>query len=329
MQDFSCTLPGRCEGLAATQFAKVPPCQSPLPFPPPFAVPFTRACAALPSVRTNGWPTCWTTSSMSGRRREPRRRPATLAQIDWELPDYLDRPIEPLDGEALERVHDAAMRILEEIGIDFLHPEARRILRGAGCDVDEDSPRVRMDRGFIEESIARAPAEFSITPRNPDRAITWGGRRFTFGAVASPPNVSDIEKGRRSGNRQDFADLVRLTQIFNCLHFHGGYPVEPVDVHASIRHLDAFHDLLTLSDKVCHAYSLGPERIEDAMEMVRIAAGISEEPDTIMDVYEPYLLQLGFLQRTSRGRLATRLAYEHLGIAYPEGEGGPQQKALW
>ncbi|MFQ5409678.1 MAG: Holliday junction branch migration DNA helicase RuvB [Anaerolineales bacterium] len=48
-----------------------------------------------------------------------------------------------------------------------------------------------------------------------------------------------------------------------------------------------------------------------------IAASISEEADTIMDVYEPYLLQLGFLDRTSRGRTATRRAYEHLGLEYP------------
>jgi Holliday junction DNA helicase RuvB len=47
-----------------------------------------------------------------------------------------------------------------------------------------------------------------------------------------------------------------------------------------------------------------------------IAASISEESDTIMDVYEPYLMQLGFLERTPRGRLATPLAYEHLGLPY-------------
>ena len=49
-----------------------------------------------------------------------------------------------------------------------------------------------------------------------------------------------------------------------------------------------------------------------------IGAALSEEPDTIMDVVEPYLLQLGFLDRTPRGRVATRRAYEHLGIAYEE-----------
>ncbi len=47
-----------------------------------------------------------------------------------------------------------------------------------------------------------------------------------------------------------------------------------------------------------------------------IAASISEEADTIMDVYEPYLLQLGFLDRTPRGRLATEAAYQHLGLPY-------------
>ena len=47
-----------------------------------------------------------------------------------------------------------------------------------------------------------------------------------------------------------------------------------------------------------------------------VAAAVSEEPDTIMDVVEPYLLQLGFLDRTPRGRVATARAYDHLGIAY-------------
>ena len=56
-----------------------------------------------------------------------------------------------------------------------------------------------------------------------------------------------------------------------------------------------------------------------------IAASISEEADTIMDVYEPYLLQLGFMERTSRGRTATQLAYEHLGLSYD----GAQQPSLF
>jgi len=45
-----------------------------------------------------------------------------------------------------------------------------------------------------------------------------------------------------------------------------------------------------------------------------IAASVSEEPDTIMDVVEPYLLQLGFIDRTTQGRVATARAYQHLGL---------------
>jgi len=56
-----------------------------------------------------------------------------------------------------------------------------------------------------------------------------------------------------------------------------------------------------------------------------IAASISEEADTIMDVYEPYLMQVGFLQRTPRGRVATRHAYGHLGLEAPP----HLQKGLW
>jgi Holliday junction DNA helicase RuvB len=56
-----------------------------------------------------------------------------------------------------------------------------------------------------------------------------------------------------------------------------------------------------------------------------IAASISEEADTITDVYEPYLMQLGFLERTPRGRLATRLAYEHLGLPFNKAN---QQKLI-
>jgi Holliday junction DNA helicase RuvB len=59
-----------------------------------------------------------------------------------------------------------------------------------------------------------------------------------------------------------------------------------------------------------------------------LAAAISEEPDAIEDIYEPYLLQHGFLDRTPRGRTATRRAYEHLGLPVPDAASpsSPQKK---
>ena len=65
--------------------------------------------------------------------------------------------------------------------------------------------------------------------------------------------------------------------------------------------------LLTLIEK----FDGGPVGLET------LAASINEETDTIMDVYEPYLMQLGFLSRTPRGRQVTKAAFEHLGLALP------------
>ena len=72
---------------------------------------------------------------------------------------------------------------------------------------------------------------------------------------------------------------------------------------------------------IVHKFDGGPVGLDT------IAASINEDADTIMDVYEPYLLQLGFLERTPRGRVAARRAYEHLGLPYKRGV--ESQPDLW
>ena len=210
-----------------------------------------------------------------GRGGNARRSGPAVAQQPWNPPRLPDPPIEPLKPEQVERVHDGAMRVLEEIGIEFLNEEALDLFKEAGCTVDGQN--VRMGRDFVMEMIGHAPSGFTITPRNPDRAITVGGDHLLFGNVSSAPNYSNLDDGRRVGSRAAYQDFLRLTQHFNCIHFAGGYPTEPLDLHPSIRHLDCLFDKLTICDKVVHAYSLGAERVEDVMEMTRIAAGLSHD----------------------------------------------------
>jgi Holliday junction DNA helicase RuvB len=68
-----------------------------------------------------------------------------------------------------------------------------------------------------------------------------------------------------------------------------------------------------LLEAILHKFDGGPVGIDN------LAAAIGEERDTIEDVLEPYLIQQGYLQRTSRGRIATRQAYEHFGLTPPSG----------
>ena len=211
-----------------------------------------------------------------GRSGNARRdNPAVINQMPWRIVENTDRPIEPLDEDGVQAIHNGAMQILEEIGIEFYNEESLEIFKEAGCTVNGSN--VRMGRDFVTEMVAKAPSEFTITPRNPDRAIPIGGNYMLFGNVSSPPNYWDMETGKVTGTRAQCQDLLKLTQYFNCIHFAGGYPVEPVDVHASVRHLDMLYDKLTLTDKVGHAYSLGKERVEDVMEMVRIAGGLTHD----------------------------------------------------
>ncbi|WP_371154536.1 trimethylamine methyltransferase family protein [Jannaschia sp. 2305UL9-9] len=211
-----------------------------------------------------------------GRRgHADRAGTAVIDQMPFRQPRNPDRPTEPLDADGVQAIHKGAMRILSEIGIEFLNPTAVEHMRRAGCRVD--GTNVRMDEDFVMEMMGKAPSEFTITPRNPDKRLTIGGNWMAFGNVSSPPNYWDLKTGKVSGTWDRYVEFLKLTQYFNCIHFAGGYPVEAIDIHASVRHLDCLEAKLNLTDKVVHAYSLGRERVEDVIEMTRIAGGLTHE----------------------------------------------------
>ncbi len=212
-------------------------------------------------------------------------------------------PTEVVSADELQSIHEASLQILEEIGMDFLDEEARDLLAGAGARVENGTERVRFEHEMVEETIRTAPSSFTLHARNPEHDLRIGEDYLAFGCVSSPPYASDLDGGRRVGNRTDFQNLVRLAQMLDVLHFFGGYPVEPVDLHASVRHLDAFYDLLTLADKPVHAYSLGRQRNQDCLEMVRIARGVDDatlerEPSifTVINSSSPLRLDAPMLQ---------------------------------
>ena len=215
--------------------------------------------------------------SRRGRRQKKsvdnNTQSTNFEQLEWQQLRMPYRPTEPVSDEQLELIHDASLRILEQIGIDVLLPEAREIMVKAGATAKGE--RVCFDRELIMNSIATCPSEFTLHARNPAHNIRVGKNFVSFGTVASAPNTNSLDGGRRPGNHQDYQDFLRLMQSLNILHFTSGYPVEPTDLHASVRHLHCLADCVTLTDKVFHAYSLGRDRNRDALEIARIGRGIS------------------------------------------------------
>jgi len=238
------------------------------------------------------------------------------------------RPTEVVSADELESIHDASLRVLEEIGMDFLDEGARDLLVAAGARVESGTQRVRFDRDMVLERIKTAPSSFTLHATNPDHHLQIGGDWMAFGSVASAPNVADLDHGRRIGNRADYQNLIRLCQMLNPVHFFAGYPVEPIDIHASIRHLDALWDLLTLADKPIHAYSLGRQRITDAIEMARIARGLDDatldrEPSlfTVINSSSPLRLDTpmlhGILEMSARNQVIVMTPFTLAGAMAP------------
>lgn len=193
-------------------------------------------------------------------------------QPAWEQPRNRFDPLRAVSEDELDAIHHASLRVLSETGIDFLDVTARSQLAAAGADVEGD--RVRFEPSLIEALIASAPAEFILHGREHIRDLHFGGNHIIYTSVASPPFVTGLGQGRRDGNRRDYRNLIKMGQVLNAVHTVAGYPVEPMDIHPSVRHLVATHDMLTLSDKASFVYSLGRQRNLDAIEMVRIARGI-------------------------------------------------------
>lgn len=214
----------------------------------------------------------------SGRRKSRREKPADAAIPQLPRKNLRNRfaPIEALDEEQLDLLHNASLTILEEQGIEVLGDQALDLFRRAGADVDHNG-MVKMDRGLVMETIATAPETFTLTPRNPDNQISVGADVINFGLVSGPPNVHDCINGRRAGNIEDYRRVISLGQYFNVISFFGNQALAPTDLPPNTRHLDTLFECLTLSDKVFSTMSIGAGRIHDAAEMCAIALGKSLE----------------------------------------------------
>lgn len=215
---------------------------------------------------------------MSRRSRRVRAAPAfELQQLPVKPLRNPFPPIEVLSREALEKIHDGSMRILEQIGLEIVNDRARELMVQHGATIDPATGYVCMDREMVLEKISTVPSEITLHARNPVYDSIYGGNRINFGIVASPPNSSDLDHGRRSGNFEDYCKFLKLGQMFNVVSLFSGYPVEPIDLPAHTRHLDAYLAFTTLTEKPWHCYSLGNGKVEDALAMIKISRGVDDE----------------------------------------------------
>jgi trimethylamine---corrinoid protein Co-methyltransferase len=186
-------------------------------------------------------------------------------------------PVEMLNAEQLQRIHDASMRILENIGIVFMDDTALTLWKGAGADVDFATRRVRIDRALLMSLVKSAPAQFTLRARNPARSVVIGGGNTVFATTSGVPFVSDLERGRRDGSVPVLHELCKLTQMCPPLHVMESQVCEPVDVPVFQRYLERAWAIFTLTDKPVAQAAHGRSVATDCLNMAARVFGGHDE----------------------------------------------------
>ena len=271
----------------------------------------------------------------------------TLAHI---LANEMNVNIKVTSGPAIERAGDLAailtnLRAGDILFIDEIHRLGRAVEEVLYPAMEDFSLDIVLGKGPAARSIRLKLPYFTVVGATTRLALVTSPLRARFGATYrldyyeidalleivqrgarllqidyNDDGVQNIAK-RSRGTPRVALRMLRRVRDYAQVRAEGKI-TGPVS-EAALDLLNIDHQGLDDLDRrvllcVIEKYRGGPVGLNT------IAASVSEEPDTIMDVVEPYLLQLGYLERTSQGRQATRHAYDHLGLEFQDDE--PQKR---
>jgi Holliday junction DNA helicase RuvB len=271
----------------------------------------------------------------------------TLAHV---LANEMGVNIKITSGPAIERTGDLAailtnLRAGDILFIDEIHRLGRAVEEVLYPAMEDFSLDIIIGKGPAARSIRLKLPRFSVIGATTRLALVTSPLRARFGAVyrldyydqasmerivtraaeklnieAAPAGIAEIAR-RARGTPRVALRLLRRVRDYSQVRASGSIDHPCAQEALNLLAVDRLglddvdrRVLLTIIEK----YDGGP------VGLATIAASISEEPDTIMDVVEPYLLQLGFIDRTPQGRVATRKAYEHLGKKFTNQESQPR-----
>jgi trimethylamine--corrinoid protein Co-methyltransferase len=215
---------------------------------------------------------------MKRQRRRSRKAASENASSPPRSHAYrqLKHPFEPqcvFSDDAIDRIHNNALRVLEELGIKMLHPEARRILKSAGARVDEQTQMVYIGREIIAEALSTAPRSFRMRAASASREQIYEQGSMLFTAGSGCPNAHDLERGRRPGSLRDFEETISLQQSFDVIHLLGP-SAEPQDIPPKVRHYEIMRAQLRLADKPLFVYARGTGQVQESFELIQLGLNL-------------------------------------------------------
>ena len=211
------------------------------------------------------------TNTRSGGRKS--RRKLRSGNLEDMLPQ-LTRGIplmEPLDQEQIEKIDNASMDILEEVGVIFRDPIALEDWKGAGAQVEGDL--VKFDRYQIRELISSLPSSITYHARDPQKTVNIGGSNSIFVPMTGAPYLRDLDDVRRNPTLDDLATFHKLSHMLPAIHSSAHHIVEPMDHAVAHRHLRITYSSMKYSDKTFMGMTTSGKNGDDVMDMCEILFG--------------------------------------------------------
>ncbi|NPA31391.1 MAG: Holliday junction branch migration DNA helicase RuvB [Chloroflexi bacterium] len=264
----------------------------------------------------------------------------TLAHI---LAHEMEVNIKVTSGPAIERAGDLAailtnLRAGDILFIDEIHRLSRAVEEVLYPAMEDFALDIVIGKGPAARSVRLRLPRFTVVGATTRLALVTAPLRGRFGAIfrldyydqasleaivgraaqrlgveLTPEGGAEIAR-RARGTPRIALRLLRRVRDFAQVRARGVIPAAVARQALEMLHIDELgldevdrFVLRTLIEK----FGGGPVGLNT------LAAAVSEDPDTLMEVVEPYLLRLGFLERTPQGRVATPRAYEHLGLPPP------------
>jgi len=181
----------------------------------------------------------------------------------------------PLTTEEIQRIHATSLRVFAEVGVEVTLPEARKLFRDAGAEVDEASRAVRIDQDLVEQLLSKAPSVVRLCGRAEKGELDCkiGGNAVHMGTGGTALNVQD--PGSHDSRRAQLADVMNMARLVDALDnihiymlnvYPNDLPVEGVDVNR-------FGAALNRTSKHVMGGVYTTEGVRDVIKMAEIIAG--------------------------------------------------------
>ena len=185
-----------------------------------------------------------------------------------------------LTQEQCDRINEEALRILNEIGVEFEYEPAVECFKEHGLRVE--GSQVYFEPDFVLEQVKKAPSSFVLQARDPKKTLKCEDGSFILTPSYGPPFVYGIDGSRRVTTFEDYKNVIKLVHMSQNINSTGGNVVEPSDIADPIRHLMMADAHIKLSDKNCMGSARGAECARDSCEIAAIMFGgkeaIKEKP---------------------------------------------------